>query len=68
MTSYVLGAVIHQVRSEGLPSSDPAVLDGRFPTVMALSSIDVDHDRVFRTGLDALLAGLTAPRVQHGER
>jgi TetR/AcrR family tetracycline transcriptional repressor len=68
LTSYVLGAVIHQVRSEGLPSSDPAVLDGRFPTVMALSSIDVDHDRVFRTGLDALLAGLTAPRVQHGER
>lgn len=63
LTSYVLGSVIHQVRSEGLPSSDPAVLDERFPTVLALQSIKVDHDRVFLAGLDALLAGLTAHRT-----
>jgi len=62
LDSYVLGAVVHQVRAEGLPSREPAVLDGRFPTVTALRDVEVDHDRVFAAGLDALLAGLTARR------
>lgn len=60
LDSYVLGAVVHQVRAEGLPSRDPAEVDGRFPTVAALRGVAVDHDRVFAAGLDALLAGLTA--------
>ncbi|MEY9212622.1 TetR/AcrR family transcriptional regulator C-terminal domain-containing protein [Thermobifida halotolerans] len=62
LDSYVIGAVVHQVRDEGLPSREPAVIDGRFPTVASLRDVETDHDRVFAEGLDALLTGLTARR------
>lgn len=60
LDSYVLGAVVHQVRAEGLASREPAAVDQRFPTVAALRGAGPDHDRTFTMGLDALLDGLTA--------
>ncbi|MBB4932062.1 AcrR family transcriptional regulator [Lipingzhangella halophila] len=60
LDSYVTGAVIHQVRSEGLGSPDPAAIDGRFPTVALLAQEAApDPERSFSAGLDALLAALT---------
>ena len=62
LDSYVTGAAIRQVRASGLPAPVPAALDGRFPTLSALPDTPEDHDRLFAEGLDALLAGLAAPR------
>ncbi len=60
LDSYVTGAVIHQVRSEGLASPNPASIDGRFPTVAQLAhETTPDPERSFGAGLDALLTGLT---------
>ncbi|MFW5419044.1 TetR/AcrR family transcriptional regulator C-terminal domain-containing protein [Nocardiopsis sp. CNT-189] len=56
--SYVTGAVVREVRSRGLESPSPAVLDGRFPTVTALRDVPVDHARQFDEGLEALIAAL----------
>ncbi|WP_067971087.1 TetR/AcrR family transcriptional regulator [Nocardiopsis trehalosi] len=58
LDSYVTGAVVHQVRAEGLPSPAPAAVDGRFPHLAAHAGAAPDHDRDFREGLDALLAAL----------
>ncbi|TDQ53393.1 TetR/AcrR family transcriptional regulator C-terminal domain-containing protein [Actinorugispora endophytica] len=58
LDSYVVGAVVHQVRSEGLPSREPAAIDRRFPTVAALRGTGPGPDHAFTTGLDALLRGL----------
>ncbi|GAA4901490.1 TetR/AcrR family transcriptional regulator [Streptomonospora salina] len=58
LDSYVTGAVIHEVRANGLPARDPAVVDGRFPHTAALSGIELDPRRRFTDGLDSLLASL----------
>ncbi|GAA3741657.1 AcrR family transcriptional regulator [Spinactinospora alkalitolerans] len=58
LDSYVTGAVIHQVRAEGIGSHDPAAVDGRHPTVAALRGTALDHDARFADGLEAVLAGL----------
>ncbi|RNL81954.1 TetR/AcrR family transcriptional regulator [Halostreptopolyspora alba] len=67
LDSYVTGAVVHQVRSEGISSPNPAALDGRFPTVAHMAQqVSPDHERSFSAGLEALLTALTrgvAPAV-----
>nr|WP_246425223.1 TetR/AcrR family transcriptional regulator [Streptomonospora nanhaiensis] len=61
LDSYVTGAVVREVRAEGLPAQRPAALDGRFPHVTALREVRPDPEAVFTAGLDALLRALTAP-------
>ncbi|MFD0772716.1 TetR/AcrR family transcriptional regulator [Streptomonospora algeriensis] len=58
LDSYVTGAVIHEVRANGLPARDPAVIDGRFPHAAALTGVELDPERRFTDGLDALLGSL----------
>ncbi|QBI54591.1 TetR/AcrR family transcriptional regulator [Streptomonospora litoralis] len=58
LDSYVTGAVIHEVRQEGLPAQRPAVPDGRFPHAAALHGIELDPETRFTAGLNAVLAAL----------
>ncbi|GAB3463893.1 hypothetical protein GCM10027570_51520 [Streptomonospora sediminis] len=58
LDSYVTGAVIHEVRANGLSAQRPAVPDGRFPHAAALHGVELDPERRFTDGLDALLMAL----------
>nr|WP_221308478.1 TetR/AcrR family transcriptional regulator [Nocardiopsis mwathae] len=58
LDAYVTGAVIGQVRGDGLAGANPAVLDGRFPTVARLRGLDPDPRTAFDAGLEALLRSL----------
>ncbi|GAA4932212.1 hypothetical protein GCM10023224_10430 [Streptomonospora halophila] len=58
LDSYVTGAVIHEVRADGLPARDSATVDGRFPHAAALEGVRLDPERRFTDGLDALLHSL----------
>ncbi|KIH96754.1 TetR family transcriptional regulator [Streptomonospora alba] len=58
LDSYVTGAVIHEVRANGLPAREPAAIDGRFPHAAALNGVELDPERRFTDGLDALLGSL----------
>ncbi|ASU86223.1 TetR/AcrR family transcriptional regulator [Nocardiopsis gilva YIM 90087] len=55
LDAYVTGAVIRQVRGEGLASAQPAAVDGRFGTVARLSTVEAEPEQVFDAGLEALL-------------
>lgn len=68
LDSYVLGAVLHQVRAESPNGErDPATLDDRYRRVAALPG-PRDFDREFASGLDALLAGLTSAQSPGARR
>ncbi|MUL43383.1 TetR/AcrR family transcriptional regulator [Streptomonospora sp. PA3] len=58
LDSYVTGAVIHEVRADGLPAQHPAVPDGRFPHASALRGVELDPEHRFTRGLDSLLDSL----------
>ncbi|MDT0303903.1 TetR/AcrR family transcriptional regulator C-terminal domain-containing protein [Streptomonospora wellingtoniae] len=58
LDSYVTGAVIHEVRADGLPAREPAAVDGRFPLAAALEGVRLDPERRFTDGLNALLGSL----------
>ncbi|WP_046470773.1 TetR/AcrR family transcriptional regulator [Allosalinactinospora lopnorensis] len=58
LDSYVTGAVIHQVRGEGLASPHPAAMDGRYPHVARLTEEETTPEQRFSAGLETLLAAL----------
>ncbi|WP_344109635.1 TetR/AcrR family transcriptional regulator C-terminal domain-containing protein [Nocardiopsis rhodophaea] len=63
LEAYVTGAVIREVRGEGLASAQSAALDGRFGHVAHLGELTVDADQAFGDGLEALLRSLTSGTV-----
>lgn len=61
LESYVLGAVLREVRARAVPSPDAATLDGRFPLVVEVwrhASEEPDFEAEFRAGLDTFLGAL----------
>lgn len=60
LESYVLGAVLREVRDQAVPSPEAAVLDGRYPLAAELlrGGDAPDFAAQFRSGLDLFLAAL----------